>query len=446
MKIRPARRIKGRLRLPGDKSISHRAALIGALAGGESHLTNFSSSSDCASTITCLQQLGVRIERNGNDIRVNGVGIGGFRATKQPLDCGNSGSTMRLMAGVLAGHDFTSTLTGDDSLRSRPMRRIIEPLEMMGAFLESEKGYPPLRIQGRRLLNPVSYELPVASAQVKTCLLLAALHANGRTEVIERLGGTRDHTERMLRWFGVEVETGSEIALANEAAVSRCTVDGPASFDGCELRIPGDFSSAAYLIAAAALAPDSDFEIEGLGLNPTRTQLLSTLRSLGANIETIEAHEECNEAVGTLRIRGTGSPLATADVISRAPMTIDGPLSASMIDELPLVAVIGTQVSTGLIIRDAGELRFKETDRIAATVVNLRAMGAEVEEYPDGLKTNGSVRLRGARIDSYGDHRIAMAFAIAALLAEGDSEISGSACVAISFPEFFNCLESVVER
>ena len=446
MKIRPARRIKGRLRLPGDKSISHRAALIAALARGESHLANFSSSSDCASTLTCLQQLGVKIERNGNDIRVNGVGIGGFRATKQPLDCGNSGSTMRLMAGVLAGQDFTSILTGDDSLRSRPMRRIIDPLEMMGAVLESEKGYPPLRIQGHRPLNPLSYELPVASAQVKTCLLLAGLHATGRTEVIERLGGTRDHTERMLRWFGVEVETGSKIAQAKENAVSRCIVDGPASFDGREVRIPGDFSSAAFLIAAAALAPDSELEIEGLGLNPTRTQLLSTLRSLGANIETVDAHEECNEAVGTLRIRGTGSPGPMTGASSGAPMTIDGELSASMIDELPLIAVIGTQVSNGLIIRDAGELRFKETDRIEATVANLRAMGAEVEEYPDGLMTNGSVRLRGARIDSYGDHRIAMAFAIAALLAEGDSEISGSACVAISFPEFFDCLESVVER
>ncbi len=447
MKIRQARRIKGRLRLPGDKSISHRAALIAALARGESQLANFSSSSDCASTLTCLQKLGVRIQRNGNDIRVNGVGSGGFSAPKEPLDCGNSGSTMRMLAGMLAGHDFLSILTGDDSLRSRPMRRIIEPLEMMGARLESEEGYPPLRIKGHRPLNPVSYELPVASAQVKTCLLLAGLHANGRTEVIERLGGTRDHTERMLRWFGVGVETEREITQANEdAAVSRCAVDGPASFDGSEVRIPGDFSSAAFLIAAAALAPDSELEIEGLGLNPTRTQLLDMLRALGANIETIGAHEECNEPVGTLRIRRMESQGAMPGAMSGAPITIDGQLSAALIDELPLVAVIGTQVPGGLIIRDAGELRFKETDRIAATVANLRAMGAEVEEYQDGLMTNGSVRLHGALLDSYGDHRIAMAFAIAALLAEGDSEISGSACVAISFPEFFECLESVVER
>lgn len=476
MKITPARLIKGRLRLPGDKSISHRAALIAALARGESYLANFSTSSDCAATLACLAQLGVRIERNGNDIRgdgvggvgIGGAGIGGFSAPQEPLDCGNSGSTMRMMAGVLAGHDFMSILTGDDSLRSRPMRRIIEPLELMGARLESEAGYPPLRIKGHRPLNPVRYAPPLPSAQVKTCLLLAGLHANGRTEVIERLGATRDHTERMLRWFGVGVETEKEIA-SEDAAVSRCAVEGPASFAGAEVRIPGDFSSAAFLIAAAALLPASELDIEGLGLNPTRTQLLDTLRSLGANIETIGAHEDCNELVGTLRIRGMESPLAMLAAMPSAmpgeppslrqgptftggtpaphsPITIAGHLSAALIDELPLVAVIGTQVSSGLIIRDARELRFKETDRIAATVANLRAMGAEVEEYEDGLMTNGSVRLQGAQLDSYGDHRIAMAFTIAALLAEGDSEISGSACVAVSFPEFFECLESVVER
>jgi 3-phosphoshikimate 1-carboxyvinyltransferase len=362
---------------------------------------------------------------------------------------------MRMLAGVLAGHGFTAILTGDGSLRSRPMRRIIEPLEMMGALLECEDGHPPLRIKGQRPLKPISYELPVASAQVKTCLLLAGLHANGRTEIIERLGATRDHTERMLRWFGVNVETTS--ASSNDASVSACAVEGPANFAGREVRIPGDFSSAAFLIAAAALMPASDLVVEGLGLNPTRTQLLDKLRSLGANIETAETQEVCNELTGTLRIQGmkldnamTAAKQAASFTggtpVPHSPTTIDGQLSAALIDELPLVAVIGTQIPGGLSIRDARELRFKETDRIAATAANLRAMGAEVEEYEDGLMTNGPVRLHGAKLDSYGDHRIAMAFTVAALLAEGESELIESECVAVSFPEFFECLESVVER
>lgn len=441
--------------MPGDKSISHRAALIAALARGRSQLANFATSSDCNATLACLAQLGVSIERNGNDIRVNGVGIGGFSPPREPLDCGNSGSTMRMLAGVLAGHDFPSILTGDHSLRSRPMRRIIEPLERMGAHIESERGCPPLRINGRRPLNPISCELPIASAQVKTCLLLAGLHANGRTEVIEGLAGTRDHTERMLRWFGVEVDTENETRRA-----SKCAIEGPADFAGSEVRIPGDFSSAAFLIAAAALMPGSELDIEGLGLNPTRTQLLDTLRSLGANIETPEVHEECNEPVGTLRISGTESPLKPPGAslgspvptstggtpVPHSPIVIEGQLSAALIDELPLLAMVGTQVPHGIIIRDAEELRFKETDRIAATVANLRAMGADVEEHEGGLTTKGPVKLQGARLDSFGDHRIAMAFTIAALLATGDSEIVGSDCVAVSFPEFFQLLESVVER
>ncbi|MBC8031511.1 MAG: 3-phosphoshikimate 1-carboxyvinyltransferase [Pyrinomonadaceae bacterium] len=447
MRIAPARRLKGSIRLPGDKSISHRAALIAALAQGESNLANFSPSRDCASTLSCLAQLGVRIERNGNEVRVQGVGIGGLSAPTEALDCGNSGSTMRMLAGVLAGHNFSATLTGDESLSSRPMRRIIEPLEMMGAAFECEQGYPPLRIKGHQPLNPISYELPVASAQVKTCLLLAGLHAEGRTEVVERLGATRDHTERLLRWFGIGAPAG------NDASVSACAVEGPARSAGRDVSIPGDFSSAAFLIAAAALLPASELVVEGLGLNPTRTQLLDVLLSLGANIETTETQEVCNELRGTLRIKGMESGDSTADSkitggtpVPHSQVTIDGQLSAALIDELPLVAVIGTRIPGGVVIRDAKELRFKETDRIAATVANLRAMGAEVAEYEDGLMTNSPVRLHGAKLDSYGDHRIAMAFTVAALLAQGESELIGSECVAVSFPEFFECLESVVER
>lgn len=441
--------------MPGDKSISHRAALIAAMARGESQLANFANSRDCASTLACLAQLGVRIEQNRNDVCIMGVGIGGLSAPEKVLDCGNSGSTMRMLAGLLAGHEFTATLTGDESLRARPMRRIIEPLKMMGALLECEEGYPPLHITGHRPLKPISYELPVASAQVKTCLLLAGLHANGRTEVVERRGATRDHTERMLRWFGVEVETTA--ATCNDASVSACTIEGPASFAGRDVSIPGDFSSAAFFIAAAALMPGSELVVEELGLNPSRTQLLDTLRMFGANIETTETREVCNEIQGTLRIHGMEHRGATTNQsqealftggkpVPHSSITIDGQASAALIDELPLVAVIGTQIPGGLSFRNARELRFKETDRLAATVANLRTMGAKVEEYEDGLKICGPMRLRGARLDSYGDHRIAMAFTVAALLAEGESELSGSECVAVSFPDFFERLESVVER
>ena len=368
MKITPAQRIKGRVSVPGDKSISHRAALIAALANRSSQISNFSSSRDCASTLSCLQALGVTVEQDGNDVLVEGVGVGHFVAPIEPLDCGNSGSTMRMIAGILAGQKFTSILTGDDSLRSRPMARIVEPLERMGARVLSENGKPPLRIEGRKPLTAIRYELPIASAQVKTCVLLAGLNAHGRTEVVEPSGKiTRDHTERMLKWFGVPVENGDR----NSPAAS-CAVVGPASFSGREVRIPGDFSSAAFLIAAAVLRPGSELEIENLGLNPTRTQFLHALRSAGAGIEIVADWEDCNEPAGTVSVRGAWQPGGWKH--------FSGPMVAALIDELPLLAVIGTQVPGGIVIRDAAELRTKESDRIAATVSNLRAMGAEVED------------------------------------------------------------------
>src|SRR2546425_925724 len=270
MKIRPARCLRGRLRLPGDKSISHRAAMIAALADGTSSLSNFSTSQDCASTLDCLRQLGVSIEQQGNGVSVEGARTKGLREPKDPLDCGNSGSTMRMLSGVLAGHSFVSTLTGDESLRARPMSRIIEPLELMGARVISENGRPPLRIEGRNPLKAIRYELPVASAQVKSCVLFAGLHVEGRTEVLEKPGATRDHTERMLAWFGVPVETRS--ANAHGASTNTIAIDGPVSFSGREVRIPGDISSAAFLIAAAALLASSELVIESVGLNQTRTQ------------------------------------------------------------------------------------------------------------------------------------------------------------------------------
>ena len=448
MRIQPARRIHGRLSLPGDKSISHRAAIMAALASGRSVLRNYATSDDCARTLACLGQLGAAIGREGSSVAVTGVGAGGLRASGVPLDCGNSGTTIRLLAGVLAGQEFASVLTGDDSLRSRPMRRVIEPLELMGAKVSSRDGCAPLEIKGRRPLLPVSYEMPVASAQVKSCVLLAGLSAEGRTRVIERGGPTRDHTERMLGWFGVPVETSHQ---EDEQQSNTFSVDGPGHLHARDGVIPGDISSAVFFIAAAALLPGSELEIKGVGLNPTRAQVLSTLRGLGARVTVNDATgdlglqgEDFHEPFGDIHTSG-GDGLAPLE--AGRSNVLSGALIAQLIDELPMLAVLGTQVAGGLSIRDASELRVKETDRISATVANLRAMGAEVEEYADGLGVAGGARLRGALLDARGDHRIAMASAVAALVAEGESEIKGAEeCVGVSFPEFFSVLESVVER
>jgi 3-phosphoshikimate 1-carboxyvinyltransferase len=435
MKITPARRINGRVQIPGDKSISHRAAIIAALANGTSRITNFSPSEDCAATLSCLRKLGVSIQAKDSSLIVQGAGESGLRVANEALYCGNSGSTMRMLAGVLAGQDFSSTLTGDDSLNSRPMQRIIEPLQLMGAELGSRNGNPPLRVKGQRPLKPIRYELPVASAQVKSCVLLAGLNAKGRTEVIEP-EETRDHTERMLKWFGVLLERDVECSVA-------ISIDGPRSFAARDVSVPGDISSAAFLIAAAALLPESKLEIENVGLNPTRTMFMSTLRSLGVAIEVTDERDECNEPLGSVRMKGKLSAQPPSMVDSTL---VRGNLIARLIDELPLLAVVGTQMPGGIEIRDATELRRKESDRISATVKNLRAMGAEVQEFEDGLAVHGRTQLRGAMLDSYGDHRIAMAFAVAALTAEGDSEISGTECVGVSFPDFFTVLESLTER
>ncbi|HEU4934322.1 MAG TPA: 3-phosphoshikimate 1-carboxyvinyltransferase [Pyrinomonadaceae bacterium] len=429
MRLISARSINGRLRLPGDKSISHRAALIAALARGGSEISNFSTARDCASTLGCLRSLGVSIEHKNGKIVF--AGSQELSAPREPLDCGNSGSTLRILAGVLAGYDFTAELIGDESLSSRPMRRIIEPLELMGARIESSSGKAPLKVRGARNLSPITYKLPVASAQVKSAILFAGLNAEGRTTVIETTQ-SRDHTERLFNGFGVPVTTNSDLSVM---------LDGPARFTGGSITIPGDVSSAAYFVAAAMLLPDSQLTIEGVGLNPTRAAFLSVLSSWGADIATTDVQTERNEPYGTINVRGgiTGNA-------KESERTLDQSMIPSLIDELPLLAVVGSQIDGGIRIRDAGELRLKESDRLATTAANLRAMGAEVEEFPDGLSVSGPTQLHGALIDSHGDHRIAMAFSVAALLAKGETEISGAECVAISFPEFFPLLESVVER
>jgi 3-phosphoshikimate 1-carboxyvinyltransferase len=455
--------------VPGDKSISHRAAIVAALARGRTRVENFSTSADCDSTLEVLRALGVRIERGGHEqsLVIEGAGAGeGFAKFLRPapaLDCGNSGTTMRLVAGVLAAQDFTSVLTGDESLSRRPMRRVAGPLELMGARVSSVEGHAPLRVEGRRPLRAVEYETPVASAQVKSCVLLAGLGAEGRTTVSER-APTRDHTERMLRWFGAEVETS-----ANESGgIFSASVVGPAGFDARDFSVPGDISSAAFLLVAAAMLPGSDLTVEGVGLNPTRAEIVSTLRRLGAGVRVEESRECCNEPVGDVRVvgggglaprvgderaqrtnddKGVSSSRVKANSGGNAANVLRGAAIANLIDELPVLAVAGTRVAGGLEIRDARELRVKESDRVSATVENLRAMGAEVEEFDDGLRVGGPTKLRGARLRSFGDHRIAMAFAVAALAAEGESFIEGAEeCVSISFPEFFPLLESMTER
>ena len=424
--------------MPGDKSISHRAAMIAALADGGSRISNFSTGADCAATLSCLAQLGVGITRIANEVLIQGVGADGLQAPNALLDCGNSGTTIRLLAGILAGQRFESTLTGDESLRSRPLQRIIEPLAMMGARVSADGGRAPLTIEGRRPLQAISYELLVASAQVKSCILLAGLNANGRTKVTENFT-TRDHSERMLRWFGIPVETS-----AGEREDSRTSaVGGPVHFTAREVSVPGDISSAGYFIAAAALLPDSSIEITNVGVNPTRTLYLEQLRAWGFDIEIGNTRDKSNEPVGTVRAQSSPGK-AVAD--SRTPISLRSSLVPQLIDELPLLAVAGSQIEGGIEIRDAAELRVKESDRIAATAANLRAMGVEVEEFEDGLRVAGPAKLRGAAIDPHGDHRIAMAFTVAGLIAAGETEIKDAECVAISFPEFFELFGSVVER
>jgi 3-phosphoshikimate 1-carboxyvinyltransferase len=453
MRIQPARRLRGRVRVPGDKSISHRAAIIGALAarGGRSRLTNYSTSADCASTLACLGALGVSFERVGNDVWIEGRGTRwtlDADAPSAPLDCGNSGTTMRLLAGLLAGQPFASTLTGDASLRTRPMQRIIEPLELMGARISSDAGCAPLRIEGRSApLKAIRYALPVASAQVKSCLLLAGLNAGGQTEIVEARGATRDHTERLLSLFGARVQTETT-TCEGRAGVPLVSLQTPVSLSARVCDIAGDISSAAFFLAAAALLPDSELTLPAVGLNPTRTEILHTLQKLGANISVTGERTESGEVVGELGVRGglASTPTATAATTKACANVLRGESIAGLIDELPILCVVGTQIAGGLEIRDASELRVKETDRISAMVENLRAMGADVEEYADGLRVAGRKPLRGARLESFGDHRIVMACAVAALIAEGESELAGADSVAVSFPEFFRVLESVTER
>jgi len=422
--IRPARGLTGSVRLPGDKSISHRYAMLGGIAEGTTRLDNFSTGADCSSTLGCLRTLGVQWERSGNSITIHGRGAK-LEAPKTFLDCGNSGSTIRMLSGILAAQDFRCELRGDESLSRRPMGRVIKPLEMMGAKFEaSDGGRPPLRLTGSPL-RPIEYKLPVASAQVKTSLLFAGLYASGTTRLEEPIQ-TRDHGELALQAFGARLDR----------QMREVSIEGGQKLQAIEAVVPGDISSSAFFLCAAALFPDSQLLIPGLLLNPTRARLLDFLIGLGLRITMSGLEEQHGELIGSLQVEGGALKGAK----------ISGGDSAALIDEIPVLAAIAPYTADGIEIRDARELRVKESDRIASVATNLRLMGAEVEEFDDGLRVSGGQKLRGASLDSFGDHRIAMAFAVAALRAEGETEIRGADAAIISFPEFFETLEGLLER
>lgn len=420
--IAPSGPLRGTVRLPGDKSISHRYAILAALAEGPTRIENYSSGADCASTLGALAALGVRIERQGSQVVLHGRGLKGLEAPRETIDAGNSGSTIRMLSGVLAAQPFTSRIGGDASLSRRPMDRIIQPLRQMGAVIRAREGrFPPLEIDGRPL-SPITYSLPVASAQVKTCVLLAGLFAPGETTVIEPVP-TRDHTEIALREFGAAIDVEGR----------RITVRGPARLEPGEFQVPGDLSSAAFFLVAATLVPGSRIVLEQVGLNPTRAALLDFLLSLGADIRVLGVERRHGELVGDLEVR---SAPVRGGLIEKA-------LTAALIDEIPVLAVLGARSEEGLEVRDAAELRVKETDRIASVAENLRRMGARIETREDGFFVPGRQNLSAAELDSFGDHRIAMAFAVAALVASGPCRIENAEAASVSFPEFFDRLNSL---
>ena len=422
-RIQPARAVRGKWQPPGDKSISHRAAILGLLAEGTTEIDHFLEADDCLHTLQIVQQLGAQVERMGESrIRITGVGHQPLREPTDVLDAGNSGTTARLIAGVLASAPIFSILTGDESLRRRPMRRIVEPLQRMGAQIDGRENASrlPLAIRGGEL-RAIQYLTPVASAQVKSCILLAGLRAAGTTEVIEPCL-SRDHTERMLQAFGAELE----IQMGNRGE-HRVRLRGGQTLHACSLTIPGDFSSAAFWIAAALMLPGSDLIIERVGVNPTRTGLLETLASADVHIGWEHLDEQGGEPVATLRVRA--QPLRA--------MQVGGALLPRLIDEIPLIAVLATQAVGETLVRDAAELRVKESDRLHAISTELSKMGAQIECLPDGLRVQGPTPLHGAEVYSYGDHRIAMALAIAGLVAQaGETLIHDVECVQTSFPDF----------
>jgi len=420
----PATSIGGTITLPGDKSISHRYGMLGAIAEGVTTIHNYSTGADCQATLACMASLGATIERADNKVVIHG---GELREPAGPLDAGNSGSTIRMLSGILAAQPFTTRIGGDESLSRRPMDRIIQPLAQMGAQIEGtvlagrDGNFPPLTIYGRQL-HGIDYTLPIASAQVKSCVLLAGLFAAGDTLVREPIR-TRDHTEIALKEFGADIEI-------HQRAIK---LSAGARLTGRELLVPGDLSSATFFLVAALLMPEANLVVHNVGLNPTRSSLLDYLTSLGASIKVIDVKQSGGELIGSLRIRASRIQGGA----------IEGAMTAALIDEIPALAILGAASAGGLVVRDASELRVKETDRIAAIESNFGRMGVEIETAPDGFRIPGGQKFHAAEVDSAGDHRIAMAFAVAALAADGPCTITGADATSVSFPDFFSTLREI---
>lgn len=422
--VSPARSFQGSVTVPGDKSISHRYGMLAGLAKGTTRLSNFSTGADPHSTLSCMEALGATVVKDGTNIEVTGV-AGAFRQPAAALDCGNSGSTMRMLAGLIAPHPYTFTMIGDESLTMRPMERIRKPLSAMGAKIDLTEGHAPMTIHGGPL-KAIDLETPIPSAQVKTAVLFAGLQAEGTTSLSEAVR-TRDHSEHALKAFGANLTRTDE----------RLSIAGGQSLKAVEATVPGDISSAAFFLAAALLFPDSNLVLDSLGMNPTRAALLDVITTLGGKIKVLTVEEHHGELIGTIQVNRSAE-LKGAE--------ITGALSAQLIDELPVLAAIAPYTRDGVVIRDAKELRVKESDRIALVVKNLRAMGAELTEFEDGLAVPGNQQLHGAEIDSGHDHRIAMAFSIAALRASSENIIHGADVAAISFPEFYTFLNELSQR
>jgi 3-phosphoshikimate 1-carboxyvinyltransferase len=423
LRVKPCSLLRGSAAVPGDKSISHRALLLGAIAQGASTVRNWLPADDCQATRNALSALGVTVEQiSPTDLLVQGVGLRGLKPPIAPIDCQGSGTTMRLLAGVLAGQPFTSTLDGHSGLRRRPMERVAVPLREMGAAVETHDGRPPVTITGGNLRG-VDYRLPVASAQVKSAILLAGLYAEGQT-VVRQPGPSRDHTERMLRAQGVGIEEREDVITLTPNTQPLAP---------CSLSIPADISSAAFPLVAASLVPEADVVLEGVGVNSTRTGLLDVLDEMGAQIARLNQRVQGGEPVADLvvrpgRLRG---------------VTVGGEVVVRMIDEFPILAIAATQARGETLVRNARELRVKETDRIAAIVTELRALGASIEEQDDGFVVEGPSRLRGARVRSHGDHRLAMALVVAGLIAKGDTIIEEAEVIADSFPGFVGLMREL---
>jgi 3-phosphoshikimate 1-carboxyvinyltransferase len=430
-RVRASPRLEGEISVPGDKSISHRAAILNGIAEGPARIRGFLFGEDCLSTLACLKALGVRIEREGEELLVEGRGLQGLEEPAQVLDAGNSGTTLRLLAGLLAGQPFFSVLSGDDSLRSRPMARVVEPLRLMGARIlgRQDDSRAPLAIRGGRL-KAIHYTLPVASAQLKSALLLAGLYAKGKTTLVEP-SPSRDHTERMLRAMGAHLITYGD----EEQGGQRIVLEPPGSLRPLDLEVPGDLSSAAFWLVAAAIHPQARVRVRGVGLNPTRTGVLDVLRSMGGRLYVEEKRRQGEEPLGDITVES--SPLVGTE--------IGGGLIPRVIDEIPVLAVAAAVASGTTVIKDAAELRVKESDRIAALGRELVRLGARVEERPDGMIIKGGARLRGASCRSHGDHRLAMALAVAGTVAQGETIIEDGQAVSISYPGFWQDLSRLSE-